>query len=163
MTGPKSSSVRSWRSGASCCFIVLWSVVCGHAVSGVERLSSSRRPASARPTATDNIRTNQKVFIAITRRERLRHGTPPLRYPFKTHPSCPLGPTWRNVTSHWNRVKHHECHRFYRAFWVHPHFPVNTVSAVDAAAVEAVCSASWITQKPYSPKRTMLNLTGMKC
>src|SRR5437773_1239223 len=76
-----------------------------------------------------------------------------LRYPFKAHPSCPLGPTWRNVTSHWNWLKHDECHGSYRAFWLHPHFPVNTVSAVDAAALEAVYSASWITQKPHSAKK----------
>src|SRR6266487_1056267 len=57
------------------------------------------------------------------------------RYSFETHSSCSLGPTWRNVTSHWNWLKHHECHGFYDAFWAHPHFPVDTVSAMDAAAV----------------------------
>jgi hypothetical protein len=43
---------------------------------------------------------------------------------------------------------------------VHPHFPVNTVSAVDAAAVATGYSTSWTTQKAHSAKERMLNSSG---
>ena len=42
-------------------------------------------------------------------------------------------------------VKHNECHGSYRAFEVHPHFPVNSVSAVDAAEAAP--------PRPHYPKR----------